>query len=318
MQHRWTIVGLGEALFDVFDEESRLGGAPLNAAVQVHNLLGARGGKAIVVSRVGQDELGDRLRAELAERRMDDGYVQTDPDHPTGRVYVTQDDKGNTGYDIVQDVAWDWLQFDPDVEDLAHRCDAVCFGTLAQRHGQSRSTIQRFLNEAKRASRLLDINLRPPDTDRQIICRSLDLATAVKLSDDELRTVTQMLGLPLSGDDGDMATAARKLIDQFDLNYVAVTRGERGTVLITKDEELEGTSPSQNTVPSTNSIFGGRGDGDVVGAGDAVCATLMAGELLRLPWQQTIDAANAIGAYVATQPGATPKLPDGLRDLLFH
>lgn len=289
------IVGLGEALFDLFGDQARLGGAPLNVAVHAQQL----GNRGLVVSRIGQDDYGNDLIAELQGRGMSVDYIQHDPDLPTGRVIVRVSDSGEPDYDIVGDVAWDVLQYDPDLEDLARAADAICFGTLAQRNGQSRNTIYRMLEAARHAIRLLDVNLRQQYYDRRILTRSLELATAVKLNTGELRTLDQMFTLGASFDEA--AAALRK---KFDLQWVALTRGHEGTSVYTADQHH-----------AAEPVIVDSSRGDAVGAGDATAAALLHGASHRWPWQKTLTLANRLGAFVASQPGACPPLLDELTRL---
>ena len=171
------VVGLGEALFDLLPAGPVLGGAPLNVAVHAHQL----GAEGILVSRVGRDEFGDRIRKELASRSMSADHLQTDPDRPTGTVQVTLRN-GEPQYDIVPDVAWDAIDFTADLEALASRCAAVCFGSLAQRGSRSSAAILRFLDRAGRAVRLFDVNLRQRYYSRGVLTAGLERSTMVKLS----------------------------------------------------------------------------------------------------------------------------------------
>jgi len=228
----FLVVGLGEALFDVFDRRKRLGGAPLNVAVQAHQLLRERGGAGVVVSRVGDDDLGREIRDELKQRTMTDRYLQVDPQRPTGTVQVTLQE-GEPSYEIVRDVAWDALELDAATRELATRCSAVCYGTLAQRAERSRHCIGRFVERATGAIRLFDVNLRQDFYGAEVIRRSCELASVVKLNEGELPEVVRLLGL----DDGE--STARKaseehldaqveiLRKQFQLDAVALTRGAR-------------------------------------------------------------------------------------------
>jgi fructokinase len=184
MRYRFTIVGLGEALFDIIDGEERLGGAPLNVALHAHQLAQPRSGRGVPVSRIGQDELGKTLIRQLRDRGLDTGYIQHDPDRPTGQVFVDTDAAGQPTYDIVRGAAWDMLWFDSDLEDLAMTCNAVAFGSLAQREAQTRNTIYRFLETCRRATRLFDVNLRPPFYETRSLRRSCELADVVKLNED--------------------------------------------------------------------------------------------------------------------------------------
>lgn len=308
MAHRFTIVGVGEALFDIFPDHQTLGGAPLNVAVHAHQLARPRGGQGIVFSRIGQDELGERVLEELRRRGMSTDHIQTDPDRDTGRVYVRFDASGRHSYEIVSNVAWDVLQFDPDTEHLARRCDAVCFGTLAQRDAQSRHTIYRFLDTACHAVRLFDVNLRQNFYDARIIARSCEQATIVKLNDEELPIVCGLLGLSSVGvgevDEQDRKAAA--LRQKFNLHMVVLTRGAEGTILFTEAGRFRGERVSYP--PAANA--------DSVGAGDACAAAILVGTVLRFDPQRIVNLANHAGAYVASQPGATPDLPESILSLV--
>ncbi len=300
-----TVCGIGEALFDIFDGAQVLGGAPLNVAVHANQLaseLSGGPGRGVVISRVGQDPLGNRVCEKLSELQMDNHYIQSDPDHATGKVYVETDFDGQPTYDIVANAAWDWLQYDPDLDTLSSQCDAVCFGSLAQREAQSRNTIYRFLENCRdSAIKLFDVNIRLDFYNAQIIERSLNLANAVKLNEDELPLVFKLMGLG-EIEPGSERDAIVKLMKKYNLKWVVYTRGSKGTAIHTPGGFFEGAPAQANPVEGA----------DAVGAGDSVAATFLVGAVLRKPWQQVVDLANKVGAYVASQPGATPTLPDEL------
>ncbi len=298
MPARFTIVGIGEALFDVIDGEYRLGGAPLNVAYHAHQLGRRVDGRGVVVSRIGQDELGTQMLEQLCKAGMDTGFMQTDPDRPTGRVYVRTDASGQPSYDIVRDSAWDMLWFDPEDEDLAATCDAVCFGTLAQRDAQARNSIYRFLDATRHGTKLFDVNLREKFYDRRILERSCELADVVKLNVDELPIVCGELAL--DQDEKEPGKTAAGLIRRFGLRLVVLTRGKGGTQLITADEVVEGAAAAYTPAEGA----------DAGGAGDACAAAVLVGLAMRMPFQAIADLANHAGAFVASQPGATPTLPD--------
>ncbi|MCC6579711.1 MAG: carbohydrate kinase [Phycisphaeraceae bacterium] len=305
MTSRFTIVGLGEALFDTFPTQQVLGGAPLNVAVHAHQLAQARGGQGVVVSRVGQDALGARVAAELRQRDMTVDYLQTDPDHPTGEVIVDVDDDGQPAFEIAEDSAWDWLQFDPDLETLARRADAVCFGTLAQRNAQARNTIYRFLSCCRSTStRLFDVNLRQFYYSAQILQKSCELANIVKLNDQELLMVLSLLGI--GGPEDTAEWRITKLIKTFSLRGVVLTRGAKGTQVFTAQGSHEDELVS----------YPMQDGADAVGAGDACSAAILVAATLRLPIARTVKLANHCGAFVAASRGATPTLPDSILQML--
>ncbi|MCA9247419.1 MAG: hypothetical protein KDA42_09900 [Planctomycetales bacterium] len=298
------IVGLGEALFDVFDDREVLGGAPLNVAVQAHALLqAARQGEGIVVSRIGADARGARLRDDVAARGMAIDWLQVDSQRPTGTVLVTLQ-QGEPHYEIVADVAWDFLQATDELHRLAETCSAVCFGTLAQRSDAARSSIHFFLERAATAIRLFDVNLRQEYFDADILAASCQLATIVKLNEAELPQVVAILAtagkLPAS------STAYASLDDQaaalreaFALRALVLTRGKLGTTLYESAGKATGEPVS----------YPRDANADSVGAGDACSAGILFGLLHDWPSERTVQLANHLGAFVASQPGATPTLP---------
>ena len=303
----FTIVGLGEALFDIFPDKQVLGGSPLNVAVHAHQLSQPIGGHGVVVSRIGQNALGQQLLDELRKRGMSTEFVQTDPDRDTGKVYVSLDAHGEPKFEIVNQVAWDWLQFDPDMETLAAHCDAVCFGSLAQRNAESRNCVYRFLAAARRTVRLFDVNLRQDYFDQHIIEQSCGLASILKLNEEELHIVSDLLNLGHGGESPAwFDQKATRLLARFDLRMVVLTRGPRGMVLYTPNERQE--AEPVHYPPATNA--------DHVGAGDACSAALLVGLVKRWPIQTTLALANHLGAFVASQPGGTPALPESILNMV--
>ncbi|HEY4231999.1 MAG TPA: PfkB family carbohydrate kinase [Lacipirellulaceae bacterium] len=294
MPQSMTIVGLGEALWDMLPGGKQLGGAPLNVACHAHQLLRICGGRGVVASRIGGDDLGHDVVAQLAAREMPTEFVQRDGAHATSTVHVELKD-GQPTYRFTPDIAWDHLEFTPQWQQLAARCGAVCFGTLAGRSPQSRRTIWSFLDEAPQAVRLFDVNLRQGFYDRESIVEGCRRATIVKLNEEELPIVARELG----PDDGPVELQLRQLLAKFALTAVVYTRGPRGTLLVLTDELID---PAPVKYPAA-------ANADAVGAGDACSAGILVGFLLGWPPARIAALANRLGAFVASQPGATPTLP---------
>ncbi|MDQ3650015.1 MAG: carbohydrate kinase [Acidobacteriota bacterium] len=284
------IVGLGELLWDELPEGRRLGGAPANFALMATQL----GDRGIVTSRVGADDSGREALRILSERGLNTSYVQSDAAHPTGTVQVRLDAGGQPDYVITESVAWDYLEWTPQWEELASEADAVCFGTLAQRATASRETIRRFIRTTRaNCLRIFDVNLRQSFYSADILAESLDIATVVKLNHEELPRVAEMLGL---GGRGENAWAHR-LIQVFDLAMVCVTRGANGSLLITPTDLIESPGLKINVA-------------DTIGAGDAFTAALIHCYLRQTPLEKIGEVANQLGAWVATQAGAMPVIDD--------
>lgn len=300
------VVGLGEALFDRFSPERVvLGGAPVNVAVHAHQLLGPRG-EGIVASNLGADPLGDQVREEIAGRGMRTEFLTTTTDFPTGTVEVTVDEQGGPSYEIRENVAWDHLRYAPSWRQLADECSAVCFGTLAQRSPNSRKTIQQFLADSSQALHVLDLNLRQSYFSAELIDHSLRATNVLKLNEDELEIINTSLklGAAVGNSEPPKIGAARlhaidALIERYTLQLVALTRGKHGTALFTDQEHHEADVPEYPRQPNADSV----------GAGDACCAAITVGLLLGKPLSQIVELANHAGAFVASQPGATPQLP---------
>ena len=294
---RPLVVAFGEALYDCFPDKVVLGGAPINFAVHLQQLLGEPAGQVAVVSGIGEDALGRQLIDQVSSRHVSTAFVQTIADRATGQVQVTFNSAGEPAYYIAENAAWDFVDSSADARQLAEACRAVYFGTLSQRHPQSRAAIQHLVTATK-GIRVLDVNLRPPHIDPTIIDSSLLLADVVKLNEEELLRIAAMLPWRLGGHHSVDQVAAR-LLQAYDLQLVALTRGSRGTVFYAADGRIEGR-PLAAPRPAE--------DADSVGAGDACCAGLVYGLLMNWPLSQTLELANHLGAFVSSQPGGTPTL----------
>ncbi len=290
------VVGLGEVLWDMLPGGRHLGGAPANFAY-ITALLGDEG---VVASRVGRDTLGEEALGEIRSLGLSTAAVQQDERHATGVVKVEVDAKGCARFEIEHPSAWDFLEWTPEWEALARSADAVCFGSLAQRSPQSRETIQKFLGAVpKKAIRIFDVNLRAPFYSAGVIGESMKLAEIVKLNDEEVPQVTNLIGLVHS----DEKSSARQLIQHYQLKLVCVTRGARGSLLVTKDEFHEQAGIAVKVA-------------DTVGSGDAFTAALVHDYLRGADLQTMNHAANRVGAWVASEHGPTPRPKGSLWSVL--
>lgn len=290
------VVGLGELLWDCFPDRRLPGGAPANVAFHACQL----GCQGIVCSRVGCDGLGDELVAFLERQGLRTAWIQRDPDHPTGTVSVDIARPELPRFTIHEHVAWDYLSFDPPVAELLSQAAAVCFGTLAQRSAVSRQTIQQAIRSVRPECLVVyDVNLRQRFYERDWVEASLRAARLVKLNAEEVVELNRLLALDAPSQEG----FARALLDRFALEAVCVTRGEHGCLLVTRDESAVAPGQPVDVV-------------DTVGSGDAFTAAWIWARLCR--WSVAAQArfANAVGALVATQPGAMPILTEPLRQLV--
>jgi fructokinase len=289
LANSFKIAGLGEALWDAFPEGETFGGAPANFACHCRSL----GADAFMVSSLGCDARGQKARAFLNQHGVDTACLVEDPEHETGVVLVTLDADGKPDYEIKQHVAWDHIPWTDAMGQVAAQLNAVCFGSLAQRSDVSRATIARFLAATPTdCLRVFDVNLRQTYYDDAILQASLTMASALKLSDEELPVVAQLVGA-----DGDDAEKVDVIMKAFDLRLVVLTLGSEGALMVTPDDSSFATPPAIDVV-------------NTVGAGDALTAAAITGFLRGLPLDVINAKANQLASYVCTQDGAVPSLSD--------
>jgi fructokinase len=287
----YLTIGLGELLWDMFPEGKQLGGAPANFAYMT-SLLGDEG---IVASRVGSDALGRAAGRRLERLGVRASHLQIDPDHPTGTVKVSVDPAGQPTFDIAESVAWDFFAWTAEWRALAERADAVCFGSLAQRCPQSRATVRAFLRAVRPGTtRVFDVNLRQSFYDAETLSESAKLADIMKVNTDELAIVAKLLRIPFIYDE---LRAAHWLRDILGLRLVCITRGPKGSLIVSADETSEHPGYRIHVA-------------DTVGAGDAFTAALVYHYLRHASVPTLNEAANRMGAWVSSQVGATPPRDD--------
>ena len=285
-----TILAVGEVLWDVYDDGPRFGGAPANFACACAE-LGSGGGRVFLASAVGPDSLGDEARRQLVGHGVDVTHLAT-AGGETGQVIVKHDEQKKPTYRFIDDPAWDHIPTTPELLATATAADVLCFGTLGQWADTSRQTIRAAIRAANpSALRILDINLRPPFWTPDLIRDSLPLANVLKLNDEELPQVAEVLGVSGTPDD-----FTREVIRRYSLRLVALTRGPNGAVLTTPTERSEDAGTPVTAV-------------DTVGAGDAYTAALALGLAHGWPLDRINRWACEVAAFVCTQLGATPTFP---------
>ncbi len=231
----------------------------------------------------------------LAEQGIDTRYVVEAASHPTGTVEVVLE-AGKPTYTIHEDVAWDHIPCTDAMLALAAELDALCFGSLSQRSGESRRTIRRFLGcVPDTALRIFDVNLRQAYFSKRVIEESLELATLLKLNDEELPVLAELFSLTGSDTDGLLG----QLRERFDLRLIAFTRGPDGSLLL--GEGVRDDCPGLEG-PAIDSV----------GAGDSFTAALCVGLLRGWALPKVNRFANEVATFVCSQQGATPLLPERL------
>ena len=283
---------MGEALWDCLPEGRKIGGAPANFAYHAAQF----GFKSLAISAIGNDALGNEIEEEFNKKNLQ--YRLYHVEYPTGTVQVTLDKKGIPCYKIMEDVAWDNIPYTSELEEIAKNCKAVCFGSLAQRNVVSRETILRFLDampDSDDTYKVFDINLRQHFYSKEIIVNSLNKSNILKINDEELIIVSELFGYEgLSQEE-----ACGRILAEYDLRMLILTCGTEGSYIITS----EGTS--FQPTPKVEVA-------DTVGAGDSFTGSFLASILKGRTIEDAHKCAVEVSAYVCTQNGAMPQLPEEL------
>lgn len=294
MNQKRYVVGLGEVLWDVLPEGKKLGGAPANFAYHAGQFLGMD--NTIAISALGEDKLAEETIEALKNNNLNSLMPQVP--YPTGTVQVQLDEQGVPTYDIKENVAWDNIPFNNDIQDIAHNCRAVCFGSLAQRNVVSRETIQKFL-ETTHADclKIFDINLRQQFYTKEVIKESLQHCNILKINDEELVLIGRIFGYPGLN----IENKCWLILGKYNLDMLVLTCGTNGSYVF---------SPGQMSFQETPKVQ----VTDTVGAGDSFTGSFVGSILNGKSIPDAHQTAVEVSAYVCTQNGAMPEIPQRLKE----
>jgi fructokinase len=282
-----VILVIGEILFDIFPNYRRLGGAPFNFAYHLKNF----GFEVRFVSKIGMDDAGKEIlhKLELAQFNLDD--LQVDEDHPTGTVNVRLDESGAHQFDIISDVAYDYINFVPECHStLIDAAQMIYFGSLIQRSERGYGNLQTFIDhKSPETLNFYDINLRPGCYNNTIVEKSLFKTDILKLNTEELEKLKQMLSLNVSNDD-----LVYHIMETHSIKTVSLTKGGAGSELFTDQGCLSSKPREAITVV------------DSVGAGDAFAAMLVAGLLKKWRPVEILERASLFASRICEIKGAIP------------
>ncbi len=284
MSTRANVLCFGEVLWDVLPEGRHAGGAPMNVAYHLSR-LGLLGWP---VSSVGNDDLGRELLRQLRHWGVACDLIGVVPGRATGTVQVTLD-RGSPSYEIVRDVAWDYIDVPIELPDDCQPVAAIVYGSLAQRNDHNRRSLATLLERSASALRVLDVNLRPPFDHPDHVWKLAGGADLVKLNDEEL---VFLLGTADAGED--LEGSAREFAARADLERLCVTCGAAGAGLLDRGDWYWVDSRPVEVR-------------DTIGAGDSFLAALVCGILTSpdRPRDNLLFASHLAG-FVASSDGATP------------
>lgn len=275
----------GEVLWDYFDSGKRLGGAPLNVCLR----LKALGVDAHILSAVGSDALGDELLSDIKERGLDSDLVVVNPNKKTSTVEVILDKGGSATYEIATDTAWDNIELTPKIAERVASSDIFVFGSLVARSEVSLNTLRQLVKCS--VYKVFDVNLRKPHYALDTLVELMNVADFIKLNDDELFEIAGAMGSKFNSLEQNIEFIANKT----NTSNICVTKGRHGALLKVGDITYYNSGFLINVA-------------DTVGAGDSFLASLIYQLSVSKDAQYAVDFACAVGALVAQNHGATPKI----------
>ncbi|MDM1555447.1 MULTISPECIES: carbohydrate kinase [Chryseobacterium] len=277
------VVCFGEVLWDIFPTVSRAGGAPFNVAYNLFKM----GIDTKMLSRIGNDTLGQELLNQIDQWGITTDFIQVDQERPTGTVLADFDEHGEAQYEIVKEVAWDYIKVLPEHKELIQNSRAFVFGSLIARNEGSKKTLLELLEHSK--FRVFDVNFRPPFIDFEFIKQLLHKADLVKMNKAELRTILEFLGVNYVDED----TSIRHLQHYFNLNEIILTKGSKGARYFVGNTSYN--------FPAVHIEIA-----DTVGSGDSFLAGFLSKRIQgRLP-EEIMKQAVSLGAFITSKSGACP------------
>jgi fructokinase len=276
------VVCFGEVLWDILPSGSVPGGAPVNVAYH----LNKQKKHSAVITRIGKDDDGKKLMEEFSKKGVTTEYFQIDEKYETGKVYAKPDENKNMVYDIVMPVAWDYILWDDSFEGLVKNAEYFVYGSLAARTKVSEETLFRLLKTANK--KVLDINLRPPHFNKEIVTALLQKSDVLKMNLEELELISEWFDFH-----GKIEDRIKSFSEHFSIKDIVVTMGANGAILYTNGETLIHKGFKVNVV-------------DTVGSGDAFLAGLLSCLMNNSCAKDTLEYASRLGAFVATHAGACP------------
>ncbi|TRX05428.1 carbohydrate kinase family protein [Flavobacterium gawalongense] len=280
-----NIVAFGEVLYDVFLTHRKIGGAPLNVASRLTSL----GINAQIISRIGKDEIGKELLEYIQANNIPTDTIQIDETYSTGEVLVQLDKKGSASYTINYPVAWDKIEITTEAKNCVENADALVFGSLACRDDRSYNSLLSLIQSAK--YKIFDVNLRAPFYAKELLINQMKQSDFIKFNDDELYEISEYLNSPFHSMEQNILFIA----EQTNAKSICVTKGSHGAVLYTHGKMYYNSGYKINVA-------------DTVGAGDSFLAGLLSKLFVNKEPQKAIDFACALGALVASNEGANPKI----------
>lgn len=278
-------VAFGEVLYDIFGNEKKIGGAPLNVALRMKAL----GAETNMISCVGNDENGESIINEITNLGLQTDTILKSDDFPTGLVHVTLDESKSATYEILYPSAWDKIVLNEEARDLVVNSDVLIYGSLVCRDEVSRQALEELLNT--HTYKVFDVNLRKPHYSYELLLELMQFANFIKFNDEELTEISAALDSPYTSLEENM----NFICSLTNATAICVTRGKDGALLLWDKHLYENKGYTVKVE-------------DTVGAGDSFLGALVTSLLTDKEPQEALNFACATGALVAGSSGANPEI----------
>ncbi len=287
IQSKINAICYGEVLYDIFGEEKKIGGAPLNLAVRTASF----GFQVSMISAVGQDENGNGVIQYLSDNHVDVVGINQIQGPETGLVNVTLDESGSATYEIRYPAAWDFITANNNALEQVKNADVFFFGSLICRNDISKNTLIQLLKLNPKMLKVFDVNLRKPFYDGKLIRELMQHADFIKFNDEEILEIAQQMGFQSEN----LNSVIEFVVKETGAKSICVTRGKHGSLLFWKGKIYQ-----HNGYPVKVA--------DTVGAGDSFLASLIYQLMTDGDAKKALDFASAVGAIVASKHGANPEI----------
>ena len=282
-----NITCFGEVLWDVFPTHKKIGGAPLNVAIRLQSFEN----KVSIISSIGTDKKGDKLLEFVKENNINVEGLQVNDQFKTGVAKVVLSSKGSATYDLKYPRAWDKIELTDTAKKLVVNSDAFIYGSLVARDDVSKNTLFELLKCAN--YKIFDVNLREPYYKKEVLIDLMNEADFLKFNDDEIYEISKYLDSKYNSLEQNIYYIAKKT----NTKSICVTKGSHGAVLFYNDKLYYNSGSKIKVV-------------DTVGAGDSFLASIISKLLNNTKPQEAINFACAVGALVASNEGANPKIDE--------
>lgn len=289
------ILVFGELLYDVYDDIAIIGGAPFNYSVQLSRLISKEDNLKFITA-LGKDDFSKDAIEFIENENIDSSLIQILDNYETGKATVFMNEDKVPDYIIHENVAWDNIEYNSDIENiLKEKYDLFYFNILSCRSEKSYNTLKNIFKNIDSKYKVCDVTFRKNYYTKEKIKEALDFINILKINDDELLTIKNLLYPSLKIDlKNDNEKLLRNLNKDFNIDYIFLTLGKEGATLFYNDEYIFKHSNKIKVV-------------DTVGAGDSFCAALSYAILKKSNIKKILEFASAVSEEMIQVKGGTAK-----------